>query len=1054
MSNDITTSILTQEQLDEKKKEARKREIRQNVKSHCTKIKDGIRKNGSTSGNRAIWELFQNAGDLAECAEIKITLTNSAFIFAHKGKPFTYDTLCSLVKQVSSEEKEDEEKVGQYGTGFLTTHKFSRKITIQSSMLISESPAAYVDVTEFVINRENFDDIPQFIEDMTEQIEAVEKLMDAPQKATPREWTELSYELNEERRTIAQVAIDEAIKLIPFVLTFNDNIGHCTIDDQTRDKHISFSKDVKPTSTDMLFCKQITRQTAGEPIPKVFNCYYLELHEGKSRIILPLKSETEVISFGDTPRLFVHYPLIGQNHFNVNFLFHSHLFTPEEPRDNIIVPRDNDATKKTAAANKRVLTEMTAHLWSFLEANVIRWTNTILMAPIHIKDKNHGDAKTDEYYKALKSAWIEEYTRLPLLNINGTRYLMAHDQHPLVLEPSLEVFLSENEERDYLSTIYGYASQTAIIPVESELLQWSRIINEWNPDKKEWFLTLDAIVKYVSENQGSSLKKMLQLLVDAQQLSFFESYALLPNREMTLMKQSALRNAEAIVPELYTLVKDLAPSICTKFVHSEYTAIIGLTSYSRTDLRGELQDIVKKQEDECWKNATNPKRYDGNFLKHLIALCSCFTSDAESKRSLLMPIICQYEGIPYNKQIIPAWKDDAAGFDLYRQLFLSLVENEMMLIASKNSAWVSANIDTLVTFVDKARGDDYKSFCTRYATYPDMNFELHTPDALCKNSNVHDQLFYFYKQVLGEDLKSKCVNSRFETFYDAYALSEKQYTNQTVANKVHEKLANDKYSDTIILDIIDLTEPETTEGLQWRTLFNPIYKQRESIRYNLGTDDERKAINRMMKQKNPDLLKKMAEVSEMEDPEEVLNRVEDAILQAEHDAHIKKLGDYVECHIQHFLSDALESIGVTVSNQQGGQDLILSKEGYPDYFVEIKSRWQNNASAIMSATQFQNAVANADRYSLISAQMWTFDQQRALDNDPVSLSELTPLIKVCSNIGHLEDDLQKRVTDAFRYDDNEISIQGSYEVLVPQKMITESFEDLIDILCKYFSKKD
>ena len=134
-------SILTNEDLKLRKEEAHKRELRQNVKSHCTKIRDGIRKNGSTSGKRAIWELFQNAGDLAKdgsSAEIRIILNEDTFIFAHKGKSFTYDSLCSLVKQVSSQEKEDDDTVGQYGTGFLTTHKFGRKIVINGSMLISE----------------------------------------------------------------------------------------------------------------------------------------------------------------------------------------------------------------------------------------------------------------------------------------------------------------------------------------------------------------------------------------------------------------------------------------------------------------------------------------------------------------------------------------------------------------------------------------------------------------------------------------------------------------------------------------------------------------------------------------------------------------------------------------------------------------------------------------------------------------------------------------------------------------------------------------------------
>lgn len=431
--NEYKIPILSAAQLKKSKDEAHDREIRQNVKSHCTKIKDGITKNGSTSGNRAIWELFQNAGDLADCAEIKMTLTDNAFVFAHKGKPFTYDTLCSLVKQVSSEEKEDVEKVGQYGTGFLTTHKFSRKITIQGSMLICEDPKVYVDITDFVIDRENSYDIPKFIEDMAHQIKAVEKLMDNEQKTKPREWTELSYELNDERKKIAQTAIDEAIKLLPFVLTFNDNIGSCIIDDNTRNYHLVYTKEDKTTSIENLLCKQIIRNSTGIHKSKEYNCYYLELHEGKSRILLPLKSENEVISFGNTPRLFVHFPLIGPDYFKVDFLFHSHLFTPEEPRDNIIVPRENDATDQAASANKKVLDEMTAYLWGFLEQHVTQWKNTIQMAPIHIKDSGFTDAKTEEFYKNLKATWVEEFIKLLIVEVDGTNVSMAANNHPLCL---------------------------------------------------------------------------------------------------------------------------------------------------------------------------------------------------------------------------------------------------------------------------------------------------------------------------------------------------------------------------------------------------------------------------------------------------------------------------------------------------------------------------------------------------------------------------------------------------------------------------------------------
>ena len=1037
-------TILTQEQLEKRKAEVRKEEIRQNVKSHCTKIRDGIRENGTTSGERAIWELFQNARDLSDCAEIKIALTENEFVFAHKGDAFTYDSLCSLVKQVSSREKEDNISVGQYGTGFLTTHKFGRKIIIRGSMLISEDPKVYVDIPNFEINRENFNNIPTFIEDMTNQIEAVEKLMDADQLTSPREWTELHYELNEERYAVAFNAIKEAIKLMPYVLTFNDGIGSCTI--QFQNQEISFRKENKDTSIADLKCKRIVKSIDGH-VENV-DCYYLEMHGGESRILLPLRSETEVYSLGNIPRLFVHFPLIGANHFNVNFLFHSHKFTPEEKRDNIIVPKENDATEAIAKENKAILDEMTQHLWDFLESHVHNWSNTILMAGINIKDAGYMEQKTEDYYKEIKKAWVDEFQKLKLIEIEGERYNMDDETHPLVLEPSLEMFLSNNLEKDYLDTIYPYAKGAGLVPDKEELLQWSRIIATWNKDKTENFLSLEAIVEYVSREKGDCLFDMLNMLVAAEATAFFDKYALIPNREGVLKKRDDLRDARAIPARLYELVKAVDESICVKMVDTEYQDIIKLTPYNRLNLREELNGAVKAKENECWRDSDESHPYDDTIERSLINLCSAFTTqNGESKRNKLMPIICRFEGIDdYQEVYIPASEDDQTGFDLYRQVFVSLVENEMMKISKRNADWVEKNMTDLVDFVDYARGDDYKTFCTQYAIYPDMNGNLHEPEDLKKNLEVKEKLFEFYETVIGEDLKSKCVDSRFEGFYPKYAEEAYLFTSAKVAKDVQNKLSEDKYQDTILLDIIDLTEKEDTSGLEWRMLFKDIYDQRESIRYHLGSDDERNAINRMLKRKNPRLLTRMADVSERNDSNIVLEKINDALEAYEHEQHIKMLGDYVETNVQRFINETLIGTGISVVNEQGGQDLILRKDGFEDYYIEIKSRWIDKEQAIMSATQFNNAVENPERYALISAQMWHFDQKRAENGEALTLDEMRPYLRVCDNIGMLEADLKKRVDEAFKGGEEDIRINGSYDVRVPQKVFRLDFDKLMDVL--------
>lgn len=105
----------------------------------------------------------------------------------------------------------------------------------------------------------------------------------------------------------------------------------------------------------------------------------------------------------------------------------------------------------------------------------------------------------------------------------------------------------------------------------------------------------------------------------------------------------------------------------------------------------------------------------------------------------------------------------------------------------------------------------------------------------------------------------------------------------------------------------------------------------------------------------------------------------------------------------------------------------------------------------MSQQQFQKAVDNPDNYALISAQMWTFDQNRVQRKENVSLDEMQSRIKVLDNIGYLEADLRRRVDDAFRGKDTDIRVVGTYGVHVPQNVFPASgFGDFIEKLKRYF----
>ena len=305
----------------------------------------------------------------------------------------------------------------------------------------------------------------------------------------------------------------------------------------------------------------------------------------------------------------------------------------------------------------------------------------------------------------------------------------------------------------------------------------------------------------------------------------------------------------------------------------------------------------------------------------------------------------------------------------------------------------------------------------------------------------------FYQYVIKEDLHEHWVHDHFSTIftYNEEKASE-------VANKIETALSNGDFQDTVVLDIIELAENEPVDN--WKILFKSIYNQRESIRYKLGTPAERMAINRIMKKKNPELLELMADVAEREDAKDFINNVNKIIDQIEHDAYIKMLGTYVESHIQKFLAEALEPIGIAVNNEQCGQDFVLSKQGYENYHVEVKSRWKNDQSVEMSSTQFKCAVDIPDRYALISVNMCKFDNSRAEKNNPMKISEIYDNIKCLDNIGTLEADLCKRVDEAFKGGEQDIRLNGAYKVRVPQSVFKTyplDFNGLLERIKKHFS---
>src|SRR5438270_12715738 len=81
--------------------------------------------------SRWVWELLQNARDAAPRDGVSVWLVHEPkkLLFQHNGLPFTHKAIAHLIYHGSTKhDLSGSNHIGQFGTGFLTTHLISKTV--------------------------------------------------------------------------------------------------------------------------------------------------------------------------------------------------------------------------------------------------------------------------------------------------------------------------------------------------------------------------------------------------------------------------------------------------------------------------------------------------------------------------------------------------------------------------------------------------------------------------------------------------------------------------------------------------------------------------------------------------------------------------------------------------------------------------------------------------------------------------------------------------------------------------------------------------------------
>ena len=127
--------------------------LRANTAQDVFNVLEQVESLSSKSSDRWLWELVQNAVDAAQVVEtggiprketrICITLTGTSLEFSHAGRPFSWEEITHLIYHGST--KLEDETVGRYGTGFITTHVLSRRVRVAGGLGSQESFSFWLD---------------------------------------------------------------------------------------------------------------------------------------------------------------------------------------------------------------------------------------------------------------------------------------------------------------------------------------------------------------------------------------------------------------------------------------------------------------------------------------------------------------------------------------------------------------------------------------------------------------------------------------------------------------------------------------------------------------------------------------------------------------------------------------------------------------------------------------------------------------------------------------------------------------------------------------------
>ena len=873
---------------------------------------------------RAIWEMVQNARDVSrkDGADIEFSLNNKEFTFQHNGLPFTAKTLHALNIQTSSKVRDDIVQVGQYGTGFLTTHKFGLKFNLSGSLQLCNG-LKYLEFKELPFDRsprdkkcmiDNLKDQQSRIIGMSKDPENVKCLKDIPGELTTFRYIQ-EHAIESDR---AREAFEQAPDLTPHVLALNELINSLSYKDETTGKESSFIRKPKKVLEEndlYTFSMVETHISRNHDDPKLpqreydYQIYMLESVQKEERtgsskvtVILPLmliNDEEKIYVFrfnDDKPNFFIHLPLLGTEKWGVNFLFHSPSFTcADESRSSLRFVGNGQNNDYQAEQNREILTLGEEMIFHFIETHLDKVEDRKEFAYVNINTEA-SNVKLSQFLKEEKSRWVSKMKEYNLVK-------SANEENGYVKPSSIrglckEMIAEGYRNSSFLDAVYSIlkTEYASCLPDKDELLFWSDRILEWydgDADNTHIF-TIDNVVNIITKKNDlnvlgkGNVLEFDKFLAESKLFTYFENNAIIPNESGVLKKKSDLVCPSSFNKTTREVMEALIPEDFAKFVDSEFADLTQFTSFSDNELKVKLSDSISKIQEgqksykDKYRRYTISQSYSDRVDNPESAIISLTKVNAMikfasmnikpgsiSNEAKVLNLIKEYYG--FTEEVT----DTLDSFEV-RSALRTLIGDAMYRFTLNpevcKAEWAQRVVETVYAYTD------IRSMLRDYKLYQDQNGNYRYAEQLKKENDVPERLKEIYDVIVYEGTNKSIKNELLANKYMDLFEGDGECKGTELSAKIFEKISakregEDKsYPDISsyshraeVLEIIRRMD-ESAEGRKWASLFTTLEKDKAIVTMSIIDDGDKKdSIFMFMQEEDTNKLKALAEISEKTD---------------------------------------------------------------------------------------------------------------------------------------------------------------------------------------------